>query len=239
MTAKSRLSRIWAGSWRRLLILAFLAGGIVMFRHLEMDDYLSFEYLKENRTNLQSYVDLHYAKSVLLFGLIYIGAALFIPGAVVLTLGGGFLFGVFPGVLYVNFFATLGAVISLLMSRHVVGTWLQRRYAAQLETLNSLIERNGAGYLLVLRIVPVLPFFAVNYLAGLTLVRVRTFVWTTSLGMLPGSLIYAYAGKRLGSVTGTDQLLTPGNLVLLLVLALFSLIPPLAAHYLKRDRGGD
>lgn len=214
--------------WRRqLLILLLPAAGFLVYRLLGLDRYLDLAYVTEQRWVLRSYVEQHYWISALVFILLYVSTAFFVPGAIVLTLAGGFLFGVLPAALYVNAGAVIGAVLALQISRRLAGNWIQERYADQLEPFNRAIERHGVHYLMALRIIPVLPFFAVNYLAGLTRIPLGTFVWTTSLGILPGSLVYAYAGRELGSITRPGEILSPGVIAALVLLGVLILLPPL------------
>lgn len=213
--------------WRRIIVLLLLAGSFLLFHILGWDEYLDFASVSERRLALRRYVEAHYWVAVAAFIGIYMTTALFVPGAIVLTLVGGFLFGVPLAALYVNVGATLGAVIALLVSRHLAGSWIQERYAEQLVSLNRAIERHGISYLMALRILPIFPFFVVNYLAGLTRIPLKTFIWTTSLGMLPGSLIYAYAGLQLGSINRPEDIFSAKILTALALLSFFTLLPPI------------
>lgn len=229
------MRRFFKAHWKRFLILLFLGGGIVIFHLLGWYEYLDFDYVSARRTALLAYVEVHYWVAVAVFILVYMTTAFFVPGAIVLTLVGGFLFGVLPATLYINVGASLGSVLALLLSRHILGNWIQEHYAEQLKPFNRAFEQHGASYLLVLRLVPILPFFAVNYLAGLTRIPLKTFLLITSLGMVPGSMVYTYAGRQLGSIGRLEEILSPRILAALALLGLFSLIPPLF-HYLKRLR---
>jgi uncharacterized membrane protein YdjX (TVP38/TMEM64 family) len=104
-------------------------------------------------------------------------------------------------------------------------------YAVQLESLNRTIERHGVSYLMALRILPIFPIFVVNYLAGLTRIPLKTFIWTTSLGMLPGSLIYAYAGLQLGSINRPEDIFSAKILTALVILTFFTLLPPFTISF--------
>jgi uncharacterized membrane protein YdjX (TVP38/TMEM64 family) len=189
--------------------------------------YLSFDSLRENRRYLLEYVDARYFRSVVLFVAAYMSTALFVPGALVLAAAGGLLFGAALGALYVDVAGTAGALVAFVLSRHLVGNWLQRRYSGPLKAFNSEFARHGHNYLLSMRIVPVLPFFLVNYFAGLTRVSLWRFAWTTSLGMLPGSVVYAFAGSELASINSPRDLFAPELLLALCALALLVLCPAL------------
>jgi uncharacterized membrane protein YdjX (TVP38/TMEM64 family) len=137
----------------------------------------------------------------------------------------GFLFGVAAGAVYVNIASTSGAVLAFLCSRYLIGNWIQKRFSARLKSFNKEILRHGHNYLLFLRIVPIIPFFAVNYLAGITKIPLSKFIWTTVLGMLPGSVLFAYAGQRLGEIEQVRDLFSAEFIVAFSLLALFALLP--------------
>ena len=167
------MQRFFKEHWKQLLMLLLLGGGLVIFHLLGWHEYFNFDYVSKQRAVLREYVEAHYWVSVVVFIAVYMTTAFFVPGAIALTLAGGFLFGVLPAALYINAGATIGAVLALLISRYVAGNWVQEHYAEQLKPLNSAFERHGVSYLLALRIVPVLPFFAINYLAGITRIPAR------------------------------------------------------------------
>jgi uncharacterized membrane protein YdjX (TVP38/TMEM64 family) len=221
--------------WKKLLLVLLAAVGIFAFRLLDLGSYLNFEYFIRRRSAILQYVGANYWQSVAAYLGLYMSTAFFVPGALVLSVTGGFLFGVLPAVLYINAAATLGSFLALLLSRYLIGEWIQARYADRLKPLNSSLERYGVSYLLAVRIIPVLPFFVVNYLAGLTRIPLKTFVWTTSLGTLPGSFVYAYTGRELGSITSEKDILSPRVLAALILLGLFTLFPPVF-NYLKQRR---
>jgi uncharacterized membrane protein YdjX (TVP38/TMEM64 family) len=162
----------------------------------------------------------------LLFILVYIVAAAFnVPGATVLTLTAGFLYGTIRGALYVNVAATTGATGAFLFARYVVGQGLQARYAEKLATFNTELDRNGAAYLLFVRLIPAFPFFLINLAAGLTRLRLWTFVWTTAIGILPGSLVFAYAGRQLRTIQSVGDVLSPPVYGAFLLLGTFAVLP--------------
>lgn len=208
-----------------ILFLLFLA--VIATLHWSgLGSYLSLDNLKEHRDMLARTVAAHYALSVMLYILLYIVITTFaLPGALILTLAGGLLFRTFPGVIYVCTGATIGAVLAFLFSRHILGNWLQHRYAAQFQRFNRELAVNGHLYLLSVRLIPVFPFFLINFLSGLTRIPLRTFAWTTALGILPGSFIYTFAGNQLGTVASVKDLVSPRILVAFLLLALLTISP--------------
>jgi uncharacterized membrane protein YdjX (TVP38/TMEM64 family) len=199
-------------------------------------EYITFDKLKENREMLKHFVDKHYYISVLVFIVFYILTAFFIPGAIVSTVAGGFLFGVVMGTIYVNIGSVSGATLSFLLSRYLIGNQIQHKYSEQLKKFNKEIERHGHNYLFVIRITPIVPFFLTNYLAGLTKISLKKFIMTTSLGMLPGSIVYTFAGQQLAEINNLEELYSFELLIALSLLALFALLPVIRdfMNWLKR-----
>ncbi|MFZ5997133.1 MAG: TVP38/TMEM64 family protein [Nitrospirota bacterium] len=217
----------------KLILIAFLIGGALLFRVLGIDEYVTFERLKEHKETLGRFVQDRYLVSVVGYILIYIVfIGLSLPGGAVLTVAGGFLFGTVLGMVYVNIAATAGACIAFLLSRHLIGSWVQQKYRRRIEKFNEEFARNGHRYLLVLRLIPVFPFFLVNLFAGITTVPFRTFLWTTSLGIIPGSAIYAFAGDQIEKIDSVNDIVTMKVMVTLLLLA-FLVLAPLGINYLK------
>jgi uncharacterized membrane protein YdjX (TVP38/TMEM64 family) len=233
-------SDIWflGKNWKKIMILLLLAGVIVVSRMSGVTDYLTFDFVKEHRGALKDFVGNHYGLSVIIFMAAFLSTALFLPGAVALTLVSGFLFGVVEGVLYVNVAATTGSALAFLSSRYVIGRWIQERFAVQLRRFNREIECHGQNYLLFLRIVPLFPFFVVNYLSGITKISLGKFAWTTSLGLLPGSVLYAYAGRKLGEIARVQELFSPEVVASFLLLGLFALLP-VVVRLRRRGRATD
>jgi uncharacterized membrane protein YdjX (TVP38/TMEM64 family) len=218
-----------------LLILCLVAAAVVI-RVSGAGHYLTFENFLKHKDLLQSYVDIHYGPSVALFILLYIiVVALSIPGSVVLTISGGFLFGTLMGVIYSNIGATAGALCIFLLTRHLLGNWLQKKYGAQLLRFNEEMERHGPNYLLTLRFTPIFPFFLVNIFGGLTRIPFRTFLWTTTIGILPGDAVYTFSGSQLGGIRSVEDVFSLNMLIVLLLLALFSLIPVLYNHLKRKE----
>jgi len=197
---------------------------LLFFRVIGIENYINFQTIKENREYLLNFVTSYYWFSVFIYIVTYIVvAALSVPIAAPLTLIGCFIFGVVPTVLYTNIGATLGAVLAFLIIRYFLGVQIQKAYAKKLIHFNENIERYGANYLLLARFIAIIPFFLVNILAGLTNISFKTFVWTTSLGIIPGSLIYAYAGKNIISIDSTKEIFSSKIILIFIVLILFGL----------------
>ena len=211
--------------YRALIVL--LAGlGVAAFFWFDLDAYLTLEALKANRERLVSL----YQERTLPFVLGFIGAyvlqtALSLPGAAVLSLAAGAVFGTLPATLYVNVGATAGAVLAFLLSRTLLRDWVIRRFGRRMEAIDRGLRENGLSYLLFLRLVPVFPFFLINLAAGLTGLPLRTYVLGTMLGILPGSFVYCNAGASLASVESLSQVTSPRVVGAFALLGAFALAP--------------
>jgi uncharacterized membrane protein YdjX (TVP38/TMEM64 family) len=219
---------------KSILIIAVLVLLVLFIRLSGLTDYLTFENLKLHRQALSDHVQAHHSLSWVLFVVIYVVvAALSIPGAAVLTLAGGFLFGTVTTIILANAGATIGAVCAFFVTRHIIGNWVHRRYESQLQSFNKEFAGNGAYYLLFLRLIPIFPFFLINMFAGLTKIPLRTFLWTTSLGIVPGDAVYAFAGSQLGTINSIEGIFSRNILIAFALLGFFTLIPAGYSHVKK------
>ncbi len=225
------------GQKKRIILLLILIAAVVLIRLSPAGSVLTFDNLKQHRESLIAFVQQKYAVAAAVFVVVYIlTAALSIPGAGILTLSGGFLFGVAVCTLYVIVGATTGASLAFLSARYLVGNRLQEKYQEQFRKFNDEVERNGAHYLLVLRFIPVFPFFLINFLAGLTKVPIKTFIWTTALGIIPATAVFAFAGQQIGSINSLSEILSRKVLTAFAVLALFALVPVVWKRWKNRKR---
>ncbi len=209
---------------------------MLLVRISGIDDYITFENFKKNRDVLQAFVNNHYTLSVVGYIIIYISTGFFVPGAIPLTVIGGFLFGVLLGTVYVCIGATLGATLAFFSARHLIGNWIQKKYSNQLRRFNEEIEKNGHYYLLTLRIIPIFPFFLVNFFAGLTNIPYKVFLWTLLITALPGTVIYAFAGQQIGGIESVKDIYSPNVWIAFLLLIIFS-IALLVYRYIKGKKG--
>ena len=222
---------------KKVALLMLIIALVVGLRFSPAGRAFTFGNLMQNRQALLALVHDHAGLSVLVFIAVYIAtAALSLPGAAVLTLAGGFLFGALPATVYVNIGATAGAVLAFLVARHLLGNSLQEKYRQQLDIFNGEMNKNGARYLLTLRLIPVFPFFLINFLSGLTTVPLGTFAWTTALGIVPATAVFAYAGRQLGSINALSEVLSPRIIAAFVILAAFALVPTLYQRFKKRKR---
>ncbi len=220
---------------KKIVILLVFIVLIVVAKLFEIDALFSFENLKAQQNSLSSFVNNNYIVTVIGFIFIYVvSVAFLIPIATVLTLAGGFLFGSLFGVVFVNIGATLGAVLAFLFARYIIGSKIQEKYASKLKKFNQELEENKFQYLFSLRFLPIFPFFLVNLFCGVTHVDLRTFFITTSLGIIPGSFVYTYAGSQLATINAIEDIFTKEMLFAFVLLALLMLIPVVYKKYKAR-----
>ncbi len=218
--------------YKKLIPLAVFGIGIAAFFAFGLNEYLTFEQLKENRGQLTTFVSTMPVLSVALFILFYAAIVAFsVPGAALLTLAGGFLFGIWEGTAAVVVGATAGATILFLAARFVLGDALRSKAGPWLAKMETGFNEDAFNYLLVLRLIPAFPFFIVNLVPAFLGVSTRTFVVATFLGIIPGTFVYASIGAGLGSIFDSAQefslkgALTPEVIVALVGLAVLSLVP--------------
>jgi uncharacterized membrane protein YdjX (TVP38/TMEM64 family) len=211
---------------RKITIVAVLACAILLFFLLDLGRFLSLEVLKANRDQLLAFTEANYTTALALFILLYVAmAGLSLPGATILTLAGGFVFGAVPATLYVNIGATTGATVAFLVARYLLRDWVEQKFGRWLDPLQQGFAKNAFSYLLTLRLIPLFPFFVVNLVSGLTRVRVSTYVGATALGIVPGSFVYAYAGRQLGTLNSLKEIASPQVLGAFVLLGAFALAP--------------
>ena len=211
-----------------LIILLVLAVSCIWFYITTLHEHLSLEAITTCRTFFLEYTHLHPYLSRLLYTVFYfITVAAFLPAGAVLNLLGGFLFGTVEGLILANSAASAGAVLNLLMLRYFLGNRVQKRYSARLQHFNDSFTRNGTHYLLSIRLLSIFPFSIVNTLAALTNVSVWNYLWTTSVGIIPGQAVFIYMGRQLGTITSLNQILTGPVIGAFMLLALIVVLPTL------------
>jgi pyruvate/2-oxoglutarate dehydrogenase complex dihydrolipoamide dehydrogenase (E3) component/uncharacterized membrane protein YdjX (TVP38/TMEM64 family) len=209
----------------RLTIIALIAVSILTFFLLDLDQLLTLEALRERQDALEAYVQQNFTAALAIFFIIYIAVTgLSIPGAAIMTLVAGFLFGVLYGTIVVSFASTIGATLAFLLSRFLLRNFVESRFGNAVRRINGGIEKDGPYYLFALRLVPAFPFFAINLAMGLTRLPVLTFYWVSQLGMLAGTIVYVNAGTQLGRVENTGDILSPQLLGSFVLLGLFPIL---------------
>ena len=210
----------------KILIAVLFAAAIGAFFYFDLKQYLSLDALKSNRDSLLAFTDLHYATAVALFiGVYVVQTAFSLPGGAIMTLAGGFLFGSILGTIFVNIGATTGAMLAFLVARYLLRDWVERKFGDRLGPIQEGFAKNAFSYLMTLRLIPLFPFFLVNLVSGLTRVNVGTYAAATSLGIIPGSFVYAYAGRQLGTINSLAEIASPRVLLAFTLLGLLALVP--------------
>jgi pyruvate/2-oxoglutarate dehydrogenase complex dihydrolipoamide dehydrogenase (E3) component/uncharacterized membrane protein YdjX (TVP38/TMEM64 family) len=210
---------------KRALFASGIALLVAAFFAFDLGQYLSLDYFRAQRAAIESYRAAHpFSAALGFFGLYVAVTALSLPGAALMTLVAGALFGLFWGTVIVSFASTLGALLAFFSARFLLRDFVQRRFGRQLAAINSGIERDGAFYLFTLRLVPIFPFFVINLLMGLTPIRATTFALVSQIGMLPGTLVYVNAGREIGALESLRGILSPGLILAFTLLGVFPLL---------------
>jgi uncharacterized membrane protein YdjX (TVP38/TMEM64 family) len=224
------------GVKRGLLILGGLAGLSALVYYSGIGQYLKLESLQKQSGALKLAVEHHYFHSVIVFMLIY---TLFImctiPVVGPLTMLGGYLFGIVPGFVYSLTASTLGAMLSFLIIRYALSSLLRNRYKEQLALFQEKMLKHGYSYLLMLQLLSVIPFVVINTLAAVTHVPLLTLFITTLIGTAPLLFVYSWAGKQFGTISSMQDIFSPQLLLIMFILALFSLLPILLKKWLSKD----
>ncbi|MEJ2344442.1 MAG: FAD-dependent oxidoreductase [Gammaproteobacteria bacterium] len=220
--------------WLLVVLVLLAIGAYFLF---DLGHYFSLEYVKSRQQAFQSYYAAHRLLTLLTYmGVYVLVTALSVPGAVVLTLAGGLMFGLLVATVVVSFASTIGATLAFLAARFVLRDAVQRRFAQRLRRVNEGVEREGAFYLFTLRLIAAVPFFLINLLMGLTRIPTWRFFWVSQLGMLPGTLVYVNAGTQLGRIEALGDIFSPGLIVSLALLGVFPLAAKRVAEFLRARR---
>lgn len=213
----------------RLLVATAVLGAIIAFFALSLQHQFSLQALKARQHDLDAY---RQAKPLLLAGAFFaiyvVVTALSLPAATLLTLAAGAMFGLIEGTVLVSFASSMGATLAFFASRFVLRDTVQQRFGKRLSAINEGVKREGAFYLFTLRLVPVIPFFVVNLVMGLTQLPVRTFYWVSQLGMLAATVVFVNAGTQLASLQSLSGILSPRIIGSFVLLGVF----PLLAHWI-------
>ena len=210
---------------KKILILAIIFVFLGCFIYFDLSQYLSLDYFKSQQSAFENFYLEHPFYSAGIFIAIYITAtALSFPGASILTLVAGAIFGLLEGLIWVSFASTIGATIAFLVSRTLLRDVVQKKFADSLKSINKGIEKEGAFYLFGLRLVPLFPFFVINLVMGLTPIKTKQYFLVSQLGMLPGTLVYVYAGTQIGQINSLAGILSPGLIFAFVLLGIFPLV---------------
>jgi len=218
----------------KLVVLVVIAALVAAFFVLDLKQYFSLDYIKAQQAAFATYVESHALAAAAAYFAIYVAVTgLSLPGAAILTLLGGAIFGLLWGVVIVSFASSIGATLAFLASRFLLRDWVQAKFSGFLKPINDGVEKEGAFYLFALRLVPAFPFFAINLAMGLTPIKTRTFYWVSQVGMLAGTIAYVYAGTQLARISSLKDILSPGLISAFAVLGLFPIVAKKVLDALK------
>ncbi|MDD2760073.1 MAG: FAD-dependent oxidoreductase [Methylomonas sp.] len=208
----------------RILLLLGIAALMAAFFALDLPHYLTLENLKARQTGIANYRQVHPLLAAATYVTLYIAVTgLSLPGATILTLAGGAVFGLLWGTLIVSFASSIGATLAFLAARFLFRDWVKSHFGARLQAIDEGVRRDGAFYLFTLRLVPLFPFFMINLAMGLTPIKTKTFYWVSQLGMLAGTLVYVNAGTQLAKIDSLSAILSPALLGSFALLGVFPL----------------
>jgi uncharacterized membrane protein YdjX (TVP38/TMEM64 family) len=223
---------------QKIIIVLIILGLIIAFKIFDLGQYFSLDYIKESQENFQLLYNEHRAAVIAGYMVIYIlVTSLSLPGAAIMTLAGGALFGLVIGTIIVSFASTIGATLACFVARFVLRDWVQGKLGDKLRTVNNGVEKEGAFYLFTLRLIPVFPFWLINLGMGLTKMPLRTFYWVSQVGMLAGTIVYVNAGKELGKIESLSGILSPTLILSFVLLGLFPIIAKKLLALYKKKKG--
>jgi len=210
---------------RKLVVLAAIGLLVTLYFALDLGQYFSLQTLKAQQASIEAYRSANPGRAAAIYFTLYVLiTALSLPGAALLTVAGGAVFGLAWGTLLVSFASSAGATLAFLTARFLLRDWVMQRFGQRLRSIDDGIRREGAFYLFTLRLMPIFPFFVVNLLFGLTAMKARTFYWVSQLGMLAGTVVYVNAGTQLARIESLSGIISPALLGSFVLLGLFPLI---------------
>jgi uncharacterized membrane protein YdjX (TVP38/TMEM64 family) len=223
---------------KKATLVLVLLGAIVAYFVFDLGQILSLENFKASQADIVAAKDANPVLYISGFFLLYVAVTgLSIPGAAIMTLIAGALFGVLIGTIIVSFASTMGATLAFLSARFVLRDWVQGKFGERLRAIDEGLEKDGAFYLFTLRLIPVFPFFVINLLMGLTRIKTRTFFWVSQLGMLPATIVFVNAGTQMSRIESTAGLLSPALIASFVALALFPWAAKAIVALVTRSRG--
>ncbi|MCZ6668230.1 MAG: FAD-dependent oxidoreductase [Gammaproteobacteria bacterium] len=210
---------------KKLVLVGIIAAIVTLFFIFDLGQYLTLEFIKAQQEQVETLYAENRLATLLIFFIVYVlvtGASL--PGAAVMSLAAGAIFGLLTGVILISFASTIGASIAFMISRYLFRDTVEARFGSSLKSINAGIARDGAFYLFALRLVPAFPFFVINLVMGLTKIKLTTFYWVSQLGMFAGTIVYINAGTQLAQINSASEIFSPGIVVSFVLLALLPFV---------------
>ena len=223
---------------KKAILVLVLLGALVAYFVFDLGQILSLENFKASQADIVAAKDANPVLYIAGFFILYVAVTgLSIPGAAIMTLIAGALFGVLIGTIIVSFASTMGATLAFLSARFVLRDWVQGKFGERLRAVDDGLEKDGAFYLFTLRLIPVFPFFVINLLMGLTRIKTGTFFWVSQIGMLPATIVFVNAGTQISRIESTAGLLSPTLIASFVALAFFPWAAKAIVAVVKRSRG--
>jgi uncharacterized membrane protein YdjX (TVP38/TMEM64 family) len=223
---------------QKIIIVLVIVGLIIAFKVFNLGEYLTLSYIKESQAKFQILYSENRGAVIAGYMVIYVlVTSLSLPGAAIMTLAAGALFGLVVGTIVVSFASTIGATLACFVSRFILRDWIQGKFGEKLKTINEGIEKEGSFYLFTLRLIPIFPFWLINLVMGLTKMPLRTFYWVSQLGMFAGTIVYVNAGKELGKIESLSGILSPTLILSFVLLGLFPIITKKLLGIYKKKKG--
>ncbi|NQY43525.1 MAG: FAD-dependent oxidoreductase [Legionellales bacterium] len=220
--------------YKKILLTIIILILICLFFIYDLSDYLSFTYLKGRHLEFSDYyLDNPIFIIGVFFSIYVLISSLSLPGAAVLTVLAGTIFDLITGVIIVSFASTIGATIAFLIAKYILHDYMQKKYSHKLANINEGIKKEGSYYLFALRLVPIMPFFIINILMGLTPIKVRTFFLISQIGMLPGTILYVFVGTTIADITTVNDILSWQIILAFSLLGLFPVITKRVLSWFK------
>ena len=222
----------------QIILLGAIVVLVALFFYFDLGRYINLEFFQAQRAVVVDYYVDNRVVTIVAFLAIYIGmAALSLPGATIMTLAAGAVFGLPVGLVLVSFASTIGATLACMLARYLFRDAVQNRFGKYLGRINEGVEKDGAFYLFALRLVPAFPFFVVNLVMALTPIRLWTFYWVSQVGMLAGTTVYVNAGKEIGQLESLSGILSPTLLISFALLGVFPIIAKKVLNVLSKRFG--
>ena len=223
--------------FKKIALLGVIVAAIFSFFYFDLNSYLTLQGMKDSLDTFQSQIAQNPVLSMGVFFAIYVAVtALSLPGAAILTLAAGALFGLVQGLVIVSFASSVGATLAFLVSRFILRDTVRNKFKEKLKKIDEGVEKQGAFYLFTLRLVPVFPFFLINLLMGLTSLKTWTFYWVSQVGMLAGTAVYVNAGTQLAQIDSLSGIVSPGLIFSFVLLGIFPWIAKAIVAVVNRRR---
>lgn len=222
---------------KRGLLLVTIVMLIAAFFIFDIGQYLTLDSLKAHQQDLAEYIQSNWLQAFVIYFVIYVAAtALSLPGAIILTLGAGALFGLGFGLLLASFASTIGATLAFLVSRFLLRDWVKATFSERIKAIDKGVEKDGPFYLLSLRLVPIFPFFVINLVMGVTSIKTVTYYFVSQIGMLIGTAVYVNAGTQLAEIEAVSDIVSRDLILSFVLLGIFPIIAKLIINFIKQKR---